>query len=593
MRLPFAVAALGLSWAHEQKPPDVSSVQLHSIVQQMESSVVLEASRRSISAYEKAMVTASWEGLPPSAQDAWVGLYLVGEDPLAVVPLKYKFCNSSRPLPGRAGSGNVSFKMLNYRADCLFRLFVGWETPRLIAESDPITVRDVSVPTGVRIAFTAEPGEMQVSWTSVPLQEGMLAQVQYRILLRGVEGRSGVLNAVGSSYGRGDLCGAPANTIGYRDPGMFYSAIIGGLRPGEEVVYSVGSAQAWSQEFSFQAPLPPGSPVRLLVVGDLGQDPGDASAQADNDPWYSQWYAWGDPGAMNTTSGMWADHQATPANAILHNGDLSYAMGFLSLWDVFHDNIEPLSARVPWMVTLGNHERDWPESGSTAGDEDSLGECGVPALTRFPMPYQNRKLPPLDEPWYTLQLGCVYVVALSTEHELRPGSPQHAFLTKALQRVDRTVTPWVVLEGHRPYHISSSWDGDQDFARYYREAVGDLVEEHVDVILGAHHHTYQRTCRFRAGRCVGDSEEGVLNMIIGMGGASHSRPNATMPPLFEYVDHRNFGYARLLANTSALTIEFVHGADRAVHDSITLTKHRRSSGSERAPAEEVYFDVVV
>jgi len=585
MQLSLIFALLGLGSTHVELPPAVSTVHLTSIVQDLDSSVVLHASARSVSAKQKPFVSASWSGLLPDVRDAWVGLYLVGEDPQVVVPLKYKFCNSSKPLPGWPGTGHVTFQLLNYRADCLFRLYLGWERPVLIAQSETIVVHEVSAPTGVRVALTSRMGEMRVSWTSVSLPDGVRGQLRYRRMLPGgfpVLQGSGVILAEESSYGRGDLCGPPANTTGFRDPGVFYSAVLPGLEPGEVVMYSVGSDLAWSEDFSFRAPIAPGAPVRLLLIGDLGQDPGDASAQGDNDPWYTQDFAWGDPGAMNTTRAMWADHQEIPADAILHNGDLSYAMGFSSLWDVFHDNIEPLSARVPWMVTMGNHERDWPQSGSTAGDTDSLGECGVPALTRFLMPYQTDKLPPLDEPWYALTLGCTLVVAISTEHDLSPGSPQHAFLAQTLQNVDRAITPWVILEGHRPYYISSSWDGDQEFADYYRTAVGDLVERDVDIILGAHHHSYQRTCRFRGGRC---TDDGVLNLVIGMGGASHSRPNATMPPLFEYVDSRNFGYARLVANTTSLTVEFVHGADRAVHDSITLTKP--SSSKTQALAEEL------
>ena len=32
-------------------------------------------------------------------------------------------------------------------------------------------------------------------------------------------------------------------------------------------------------------------------------------------------------------------------------------------WDEFFDLIQPVAARVPYMVCIGNHERDWPDSG--------------------------------------------------------------------------------------------------------------------------------------------------------------------------------------------------------------------------------------
>merc|ERR1711869_183688 len=137
---------------------------------------------------------------------------------------------------------------------------------------------------------------------------------------------------------------------------------------------------------------------------------------------------------------------------ILHNGDLSYAMGYSAEWESFHNEIEPLSSRVPWMVTMGNHERDWPGSGSTVGDTDSFGECGVPTLRRFPAaPYASMEPPPLDQPWYELDVGPVKVLAISTEHDLKVGSPQYGFLAKALDQIDHIKTPWIALAGHRPY----------------------------------------------------------------------------------------------------------------------------------------------
>ena len=38
----------------------------------------------------------------------------------------------------------------------------------------------------------------------------------------------------------------------------------------------------------------------------------------------------------------------------------------------------------------GNHERDWPGTGSFYGNLDSGGECGVPAQTVFYTPAENR-----------------------------------------------------------------------------------------------------------------------------------------------------------------------------------------------------------
>ena len=42
------------------------------------------------------------------------------------------------------------------------------------------------------------------------------------------------------------------------------------------------------------------------------------------------------------------------------------------------------------MFFSGNHERDWPNSGSFYENNDSGGECGVLAETMFYVPAENR-----------------------------------------------------------------------------------------------------------------------------------------------------------------------------------------------------------
>ena len=107
-------------------------------------------------------------------------------------------------------------------------------------------------------------------------------------------------------------------------------------------------------------------------------------------------------------------------------GDLSYAVGYQSVWDEFCEQITPWASQVPLLTQFGNHEADstdtqwgWVEgkntrngngtvSSSLGGNDplrmensptknpemhrdrylvgDSGGECGVPASLRFPTP---------------------------------------------------------------------------------------------------------------------------------------------------------------------------------------------------------------
>ena len=42
--------------------------------------------------------------------------------------------------------------------------------------------------------------------------------------------------------------------------------------------------------------------------------------------------------------------------AVIHAGDLSYANCIQPIWDYYGRMIEPLARKVPWMVSIGNHE---------------------------------------------------------------------------------------------------------------------------------------------------------------------------------------------------------------------------------------------
>ena len=43
----------------------------------------------------------------------------------------------------------------------------------------------------------------------------------------------------------------------------------------------------------------------------------------------------------------------------------------------------------------------------------------------------------------------VHIIMMSTEHDYSAGSPQYKWLENDLSKVDRKVTPWVIIGGHR------------------------------------------------------------------------------------------------------------------------------------------------
>lgn len=55
---------------------------------------------------------------------------------------------------------------------------------------------------------------------------------------------------------------------------------------------------------------------------------------------------------------------------------------------------------------------------------------------------------------YSWNYGLVHFIAISTEHDYSPGSPQYVWLENDLQSVNRSKTPWVVIAGHRAMYCS-------------------------------------------------------------------------------------------------------------------------------------------
>lgn len=54
------------------------------------------------------------------------------------------------------------------------------------------------------------------------------------------------------------------------------------------------------------------------------------------------------PGSLNTTRQLIKDLENI--DMVIHIGDISYAMGYLSQWDQFTSQIEPIASSVPYMI---------------------------------------------------------------------------------------------------------------------------------------------------------------------------------------------------------------------------------------------------
>jgi acid phosphatase type 7 len=141
-------------------------------------------------------------------------------------------------------------------------------------------------------------------------------------------------------------------------------------------------------------------------------------------------------------------------DAIYHGGDISYATGYLAVWDFYMEMMGPVTGSVVYLTTVGNHESDYPSSPSYYQGTDSGGECSVLTTKLMPMPYPAET----NQPWWSYDTGLIHMIGLSTEHDYTTGSPQWEWLKADLQSINRTKTPWVIFGGHRAMYINSNYE---------------------------------------------------------------------------------------------------------------------------------------
>eukprot|EP00563_Minutocellus_polymorphus_P013579 CAMPEP_0181049390 /NCGR_PEP_ID=MMETSP1070-20121207/15954_1 /TAXON_ID=265543 /ORGANISM="Minutocellus polymorphus, Strain NH13" /LENGTH=686 /DNA_ID=CAMNT_0023128259 /DNA_START=60 /DNA_END=2120 /DNA_ORIENTATION=+ len=443
-------------------------------------------------------------------------------------------------------------------------------------------------PTSIHIALTSEPSEMTVQFTTGAVGKPV---VEYGPSNGYGKVSDFPMRADGTSttYQASDMCQEPANITEpgkFQDPGSLHTVILTGLKPDAEYSYRVGLSYGqgivWSSTFAFRSALPAGwsKPYSFIAYGDQGC-PDDG------------WALGGNLTASMVRRELDGHRNGTaPIRLVHHFGDLSYSRGSAYLWDAWLDMVEPFASRLPLMVGIGNHEYDHTTggirrdpSGVTTDDgfhpvwgnfrTDSGGECGVPTAKRF--------LPPKTKQgnytsngvfWYAYSFGLVRTIMISSEHDLSKGSPQHMWFQHELKSVNRTTTPFVIVESHRPLYHSKPYWADNAVGIAMRAEFEDLLRKYrVDIFFAGHYHSYLRTCDgLYASKC---SNGGPLHITVGTAGAQLDDMNLG---LYDNVWTQKYlgvwGYIRATVhNPSLMLLEFVNARNGSVEDSVRL--HRR------------------
>ena len=174
--------------------------------------------------------------------------------------------------------------------------------------------------------------------------------------------------------------------------------------------------------------------------------------------------------------------------------------------------------------------------------------------------------------WYSFDYGMVHTIVLSSEHDLSPLSSQYAWLENDLGTVNRTETPWLVVEAHRPMYSSLYVPKENLVGEAMRGEFEHLLHQYkVDLYLAGHYHIYQRSCNgLYQSRC---QSGGPTHITIGSAGADLDMSAPLLRRSWAASFFRENGYGRIsVMNSSALHFQFISKVDGAVKDETWITK---------------------
>ncbi|KAK8667852.1 hypothetical protein V6N13_105332 [Hibiscus sabdariffa] len=561
---------------------------------------------------------------PAPADNPWVTPPL-----LCLAPIKYQYANYSTPKYKETGKGTLKLQLINQRSDFSFALFSGGLlNPKVVAVSNKVVFSNPKAPVYPRLAqgkvwnevspvslnlhekcrrpctacvryqhksfslyciacvscpayyysvfeltfSRGDNAQMTVTWTSGYGIGEAVPFVEW-----GPKGGPPMCSPAGTlTFDRNSMCGEPARTVGWRDPGFIHTGFLKELWPNTLYTYKLGHILSdgtfvWSQEYKFRASPYPGqnSLQRVIIFGDMGK------AEVDGSNEYNDFQH----GSLNTTKQLIRDLNNT--DLIFLIGDICYANGYLSQWDQFTAQVEPIASAVPFMIASGNHERDWPGSGSFYENKDSGGECGVLAETMFYAPTENRA-----KFWYSTDYGMFRFCVADTEHDWREGTEQFKFIEHCLASVDRQKQPWLIFLAHRVLGYSSATfyaDKGSFGEPMGRESLQKLWQKYkVDIAIYGHAHHYERTCPIYQNICTNKEKQhytgpmnGTIHVVAGGGGAGLAK-FTTLNTKWSFFKDYDYGFVKLTAfDHSNLLFEYKKSSDGKVYDSFTISRDYR------------------
>ncbi|EFA76035.1 hypothetical protein PPL_10614 [Heterostelium album PN500] len=415
-----------------------------------------------------------------------------------------------------------------------------------------IVLSDESIrPQTVKLAFTSNPSEMVISWFTEKENGDSLVHFSetHSTLLSWtkLQHKSGVNVTTSSAQ--------PQNFTSDTWYGLSHTVLLSNLSPLTTYFYVVGgtSQVAYSQIFKFTTqafdinttatePMKKVTPFHIAVYGDMGNGDG-----------------------YNETVAHLKENMDR-YNMVLHVGDISYCdydkveQGNQTVWNDFLKELEPITSKVPYMTTPGNHDVFY----SLTAYQQTFG---MPATS--------------DEPWYSFNYNGVHFISISSESDLSPFTKQYQWIKADLEQYRRyNPNGWIIAYSHRPYYCSTQWDWcrKQTLRALIEATVGSLFQKYnVDIFLAGHTHAYERTYPVYQQLNIGnyDYPGGTVHMVIGTPGNQEGLDKDFIYPTPDWSASRfsTYGYAQLqVQNETHILWQFLGNQDRKILDQQWIVK---------------------
>ncbi|CAI6339415.1 unnamed protein product [Periconia digitata] len=407
----------------------------------------------------------------------------------------------------------------------------------------------------------------------------------------------------------------------------FNVVILENLKSGTTYYYKILSTNSTTE--SFLSPREPGdtTPFSFNAVIDLGVYGKDGFTLDQGSPSHHKRSALAtvDPSLNHTTIAR-LHETIDDYELVLHPGDFGYAddwflkpknilhgtNAYSAILESFYNQLSPITSRKPYMASPGNHEATCGEIPALSllcpegqrNFTDILIRFGATMPTAFPSSSKSPTaqasaenasslaLPPF---WYSFEYGSVHFTMLNTETDFpnapdQPGGNQHLyagpfgktldqqlkFLEADLASVDRSVTPWLVVSGHRPFYTTSS----SSRCGYCQKAFEHLFYKYgVDLGVFGHVHNSQRFNPIYKNVPDENGLEGPkAPLYIVAGGAGSIEGLSKMGKgygSFEFGYDEDFSFAGIdIKSEEKLGVRFLRSRSGEVLDEVELTKKR-------------------